>query len=62
MSKDKAEGLQLALTQSFRKCFTSGQQEPCRLGNVVRKYLNREQMKILKEAIQNGVRPLPNES
>ena len=63
LSKDKAQGLQLALTQSFRKCFTSGQQESCRrIGDMASKYLNREQMTILKEAIQSGVRPLPNES
>jgi hypothetical protein len=62
LSKDKAQGLQLALMQSFRKCFTSGQQESCRPGDIARKYLNPEQMKILKEALKSGVRPLPNES
>jgi hypothetical protein len=58
----QAQRLQLALVQSFRKCLTSGQQESCRPGDIARKYLNPEQMKILKEAVKSGVRPLPNES
>jgi copper chaperone CopZ len=74
LPKDKAQELQHALAQSWSKCVTSGKhiatnrggQRGCRLediaDNIASRYLNQEQLKILKEAIESGVRPLPNES
>jgi hypothetical protein len=61
LAKDKAEALQRALTQSFTKCFTSGKQESCQLEDIAGKYLDQEQIKILRKATEKGVRPLPNE-
>jgi hypothetical protein len=62
LAKDKAQELRDALEQSLSKCFTSGKQQTGELEDIASKYLNREQLKILKEAVQAGVRPLPNES
>jgi copper chaperone CopZ len=74
LPKDKAQELQHALAQSWSKCVTSGKhiatnrggQRGCRLediaDDIASRYLNQEQLKILKEAIESGVRPLPNES
>jgi copper chaperone CopZ len=62
LSKEKAVELRLALTQLLDKCLTSGDSKSRFLEDVASKYLKREQLKILKEAIENGVRPLPNES
>jgi copper chaperone CopZ len=65
LQKDKAEGLKLALTQNFSKSITGDQQNACRLDDIAgiaSKYLNQDQLKIFKEAVQSGVRPLPNES
>jgi copper chaperone CopZ len=62
----KAEGLQRALADAFKKLFISGKisdkAEPFRLKDVAGQYLDEEQIKILKEVIDRGVRPLPNES
>jgi copper chaperone CopZ len=66
LSKDKAEGLQHALTDALRKKLTgdcSGpNQKQSSIEDVAGKYLNQEQLKILKEAVEKGDRPLPNES
>ena len=63
---EKAEGLQHALADALRKKLTgdcSGpNQKQSSLEDVARQYLNQEQLKILKEAVEKGVRPLPNES
>src|SRR6266480_713814 len=65
LSKDKAEGLQLALTDGLRKQLTGAscgpnQKQPS-LEDAAGKYLDQEQIKILREAIEKGARPLPNE-
>jgi hypothetical protein len=72
LAKDKAERIQRAFEDTLRKDLTGegvGQnQKPVRLEDVAREYLDREQMKILKDAIrdenaiENGERPVPNEN
>ena len=66
LPKDKAEGLQFALTDALRKKLTGdsctpNEKQPS-LESVASKYLDQEQTKILREAIEKGVRALPNES
>ena len=66
LPKDKAEGLQFALTDDLRKKLTGdsctpNEKQPS-LESVASKYLDQEQTKILREAIEQGVRALPNES
>ena len=66
LPKDKAEGLQFAMTDALREkltgdsCTPNEKQTP--LESVASKYLDQEQTKILREAIEKGVRALPNES
>src|SRR6266702_1566325 len=63
LAKDKAEGLQLALTDALRKRLTnkiSREQELSRFQDIGREYLAKDQVAILKEAIEGGVLPLPN--
>jgi len=74
LPKEKAQALQRDLAESWSKCVTSGKhvasnpgdQPACRFedisGDIARKYLNQEQLKFWKEAVERGVRPLPNES
>src|SRR2546426_4654826 len=68
LTKDKAEGLQRAFSDTLRKDLTGKSTGPNRLEDVARKYLDQEQIKILKEAIkdevaiENGERPAPNEN
>jgi copper chaperone CopZ len=66
LATEKAEGLQHALTDALRKKLTgdccSPNQKQSRLEDVAREYLNQDQIKVLTEAIEKGVRPLPNES
>ncbi len=63
LAKEKAKGLQVALTKMFKEQFTNENvsQKPVRLKDVAGEYLDENQIQILKEAIENGVRPLPNE-
>src|SRR6266487_2694586 len=66
LPKDKAEGLQFAMTDALRKKLTGdsctpNEKQPS-LESVASKYLDQEQTKILREAIEKGVRALPNES
>jgi copper chaperone CopZ len=66
LTKDKAEGLERAVTDAIRmqltgNCSAPGQKQPS-IEDVARKYLDQEQLKILKEPCEKGVRPLPNES
>src|SRR5712691_12835326 len=63
LAKDKAKGLQVALAKMFREQFTNenANQKPVRLKDVAGEYLDENQILILKEAIERGVRPLPNE-
>src|SRR5262249_7570548 len=63
--KDKAEGLQAALTDALRKKLTSEYGGPnekeLSVEQVAGNYLGLAQIKILKEAIDKGVRPLPED-
>jgi hypothetical protein len=66
LAKNKAEGLQRALSDSLRKDLTGEStrqnQEPPQLEEVAREYLDQDQVRFLSEAIEKGVRPLPNEN
>ncbi len=74
LPKEKAEDFQHDLAESWSKCVTSGKhmatnpsaQPTCRFEDIgehiARKYLNQEQLKFWREAVELGVRPLPNES
>jgi len=62
LAADKAEGLQHALADAFVRQFTTNKKEPMILADVAGKYLDEEQIKILKETIEKGVRPFPNEN
>jgi len=64
LAKDKAEGLQRALADAYRQRLTnkiSREQELSRFQDIGREYLAKDQVAILKEAIEAGVLPLPNE-
>jgi len=64
LAKDKAEGLQRALADTYRQRLTnkiSREQELSRFQDIGREYLEKDQMAILQEAIESGVLPLPNE-
>jgi copper chaperone CopZ len=65
LAKDKAEGLEHALADSLRKDLTGESarqsQKQTRLEEVAREYLDQDQIKVLSQAIEKGVRPLPNE-
>jgi copper chaperone CopZ len=66
LAKDKSEGLERALTDAIRKQLTgqcsAPDQKQRSIQEVASKYLDQEQLKILKEVCEQGVRPLPNES
>src|SRR6266496_1858262 len=66
LPKDKAEGLQRALTDALRKQLTSAccgpNEKQSSLESVASKYLDQKETKILREAIEKGVRAMPNES
>ncbi len=66
LAKDKAEGLQHGLADSLRKDLTGESarqsQKQTRLEEVAREYLDQDQIKVLSQAIEKGVRPLPNEN
>jgi hypothetical protein len=64
LAKDKAEGLQRALADACKQRLTnkiSRDQELSRFQDIGREYLAKDQVSILKEAIESGVLPLPNE-
>jgi len=64
LTKDRAEGLQRALADTYRQRLTnkiSREQELSRFQDIGRQYLEKDQMAILKEAIESGVLPLPSE-
>jgi len=65
LPKDKADGLEAALTSALRKKLTSKEEGPngkeLSVEDVAAKYLDPVQLKILKEAIDKGVRPLPED-
>ncbi len=66
LAEDKAEGLQHALADSLRKDLTGESsrqsQKQTRLEEVAREYLDQDQIKVLSQAIEKGVRPMPNEN
>jgi hypothetical protein len=74
LPKEKAQEFQHDLAESWGKCVTSGkhiatnsnEQPTCRFEDigeaVARKYLDQEELKFWKEAVERGVRPLPDES
>ena len=64
LAKDKAEGLQRALADAYRQRLTnkiSREQELSRFQDIGREYLAKDQVAILKGAIESGVLPLPND-
>lgn len=64
LAKDKAEGLQRALADAYRQRLTnkiSREEELSRFQEIGREYLEKDQVAILKAAIESGVLPLPNE-
>jgi hypothetical protein len=65
LSKDKAEGLQAALTDALRKGLTGRDGGPndkkSSVEEVGGNYLDPAQLKVLKDAINKGVRPLPGD-
>jgi hypothetical protein len=64
LAKDKAEGLQRALADAYRQRLTnkiSRDEELSRFQDIAREYLAKDQAPTLKEAIESGVLPLPNE-
>jgi hypothetical protein len=68
LTKEKAEGLQHAFSDTLRKDLTGKSTGPNRLEDVAREYLDQDQIRILKDAIkeevaiENGERPVPNEN
>ena len=64
LAKDKAERLQRALADVYRQRLTnkiSREEELSRFQDIGREYLAKDQVAILKEAVERGVLPLPNE-
>jgi hypothetical protein len=65
LAKDKAEGLQRALADSLREELTGKaareDRKALHLQEVAGEYLDQDQIKVLREAIDEGVRPLPED-
>ena len=70
LSKDKAESLERVLSDAIKKRFTDEQVKQNQdailkseggLQQVAGQYLDKDQVPILKEAINAGLRPLPDE-
>jgi hypothetical protein len=68
LAKEKAEGLEAALTDSIKKVLTGkmtvpegAEERAVELRRVAGPFLDEEQLKILGEAAQCGMRPMPNE-
>ena len=67
LTKEKAEGLQHAFSDTLREDLTGKSTGPIHLEDVARDYLDQEQIKILKEAIkdeeavESGEKPVPKE-
>lgn len=63
LAQDKAERLQTLVTDALRKRFTKERcQEPLSASALAGDFLDENQIAILEQAIEKGVRPLPNES
>jgi hypothetical protein len=51
------------LTDAYKKCFTEERyEETLPVRQLVGHFLDEKQIAILKQAIEDGVRPLPNET
>jgi hypothetical protein len=70
LSKDKAQALEQALSDAIKKRFTDEQVKQSQdtilkseggLQQLAGQYLEKDQVPVLKEAIDAGLRPLPNE-
>jgi hypothetical protein len=64
LTKDKARGLQRSLRDALSKRLIAenGKQNyELELGKIAKEFLDKRQTVILKEAIESGLRPLPNE-
>jgi hypothetical protein len=67
LANDKAEGLQRDFSDLLRMDLTGKSTEHKRLADVARRYLDQDQIKILKqaikdeEAVENGQQPVPKE-
>jgi len=63
MAQDKAERLERVLTDAYKKCFAEERyEETLPVREVVGDFLDEKQIAILKQGIEDGVRPLPNEN
>jgi hypothetical protein len=63
LPKNKAERLREVLAKALKKCFTEGQGEGrLQVRQLTRDFLDAKHIAILEQAINKGVRPLPNES
>jgi copper chaperone CopZ len=63
LAENKAERLREVLAAALKKCFTEGQdQGRLQARQLTRDFLDEKQIAVLQQAIEKGVRPLPNES
>jgi hypothetical protein len=63
LAQDKAERLERALADAQKKLVTEERyEEPLPVRQLAGDFLNEEQIAILQQAIDEGVRPLPNEN
>ncbi|HEY5991875.1 MAG TPA: hypothetical protein VIU10_04790 [Candidatus Udaeobacter sp.] len=62
LSQDKTERLERALAAAYRKCFAEERYETLPVRQLVDDFLDEKQIAILEQAIDKGVRPLPNEN
>ncbi len=63
LAQDKAERLERALADAYRKCFAEERyEETLPVRQLVGDFLDKKQIAILQQVIDNGVRPLPNEN
>jgi hypothetical protein len=63
LAENKAERLREVLAAALKKCFTEGQDRGrLQARQLTRDFLDEKQIAVLQQAIEKGVRPLPNES
>jgi hypothetical protein len=62
LEKNKAERLRYALVDALKKCLTEGNgQEPLSVRQLADDFLDEKEIAILQNAVDSGLRPLPNE-
>lgn len=64
VAEDKAKGLQDALREALSKCLIAGngkENQQLQVHKIAGQFLDERQIVILKEAIEGGLRPRPNE-